>query len=67
MTKKIKDARDELDKLINFWLAQTDFVGGRKIRVYFSKKSIVKFARPLDELGREYAYRSFILVRSDPV
>lgn len=66
MTRPIDAQVKQLNKLCAYYRAQVDFVGGRKIRVQFTKKAIAKFARQAAPDSEEYQYGEFILVRSDP-
>jgi hypothetical protein len=56
----------QLDKVLDFYRKQADFVGGRKVPVMFTEKAIEKFAKRIDPFDREYEYRGFTLVRLDP-
>lgn len=66
MTAPIDAQIKQLNKLCDYYRAQVDFVGGRKIRVQFTKKAIAKFARQVEPDSEEYRYGEFVLVRSDP-
>lgn len=62
--KKRLDPIDQLDKLLDFYSRQQDFVGGRVIPVWMSVAMLQKFA---GRIGEDlWSYRGFTLQRRDP-
>ena len=64
MTKRKKSLREDLDKLLDFYGSQVDFVGGREVPVFFSPKELDRFAKRREPFEGAWTYRGFTLRRS---
>jgi hypothetical protein len=66
MSKPKKKLHEDLDKLLDFYSKQIDFVGGarRSVPVLFSPRELDRFAVRTSPGGNQWLYRGFTLTRA---